>query len=139
MAVRIDKWLWAVRLFKTRSAANDACSSGRVKIDGSTAKPAQRVKVDNIVTVRTRGVTRTYQVNRVIDKRVGAAIAIDCYQDQTPPETLAKVSNRNKGGRSGGFGPDRGDAAWAERERGAGRPTKRDRRQMDKFLGQNKQ
>ena len=69
--VRIDKWLWAVRLFKTRSAANDACSSGRVRVGGSPAKPAHRVKVGDRVAIRTRGVTRTYRVDRLIEKRVG--------------------------------------------------------------------
>lgn len=123
--VRIDKWLWAVRLFKTRSAANDACSSGRVRIDGTAAKPASRVSVGDELTVRTRGVTRTYRVDKLIEKRVGAAIAVECYEDLTPADALPRP--RTKG--------ERIDAAWAERSRGAGRPTKRDRRQMEKFLG----
>lgn len=127
--VRIDKWLWAVRLFKTRASANDACSSGRVRIDGSPAKPSQRVKVGNEITVRTRGITRTYRCDKVIEKRVGAPVAAECYEDLTPPEALPKP----KVGSS-----DRIDAAWAERERGSGRPTKRDRRQMEALLGMKK-
>lgn len=126
--VRIDKWLWAVRILKTRSAANDACSSGRVRLQGSPAKPAQRVQVGNEITVRTRGFTRTYRVDRVIEKRVGAAVAVECYEDLTPPEALPKPRSSQ----------ERVDAAWAERNRGSGRPTKRDRRQMDKFLGQRR-
>ena len=126
--VRIDKWLWSVRLFKTRSAANDACSSGRVRIGGSPAKPAHRVTVGDEVAVRTRGLTRTYRVDRVIEKRVGAAIAAECYEDLTPPDVVPPAPNRQA----------RIDAAWAERARGAGRPTKRDRREMDKFLGRRK-
>lgn len=126
--VRIDKWLWAVRIFKTRSAANDACSSGRVRVGGGPAKPAQRITVDDEVAVRTRGVTRTYRVSKVIDKRVGAAIAAECYEDLSPPEARPPARSRRQ----------RIDAAWAERTRGSGRPTKRDRRQIDKFLGRRK-
>lgn len=125
-AVRVDKWLWAVRIFKTRSAANDACGKGRVRIGESAAKPAHRVRVGDQVAVRIRGVTRTYRVDEVIDKRVGAAVAAECYQDLTPPEALP-APTRKKG--------ERIEAAWAERDRGSGRPTKRDRRQMQKFLG----
>jgi len=123
--VRVDKWLWSVRIFKTRSAAGDACSTGRVRVGGSPAKPAQRVRVGDEIRVRTRGVTRTYQVNKLIEKRVGAEPASECYDDLTPPEALPTPRRR---------GSERIDAAWAERERGAGRPTKRDRRQMEKFL-----
>lgn len=126
--VRIDKWLWAVRIFKTRSAANEACSSGRVRVGGDPAKPAQRVSVGDEVAVRTRGVTRTYRVTKVIDKRVGAAIAVECYDDLSPPETRQPARPGNQ----------RIDAAWAERARGSGRPTKRDRRRMEKFLGRRK-
>jgi len=126
--VRIDKWLWAVRLFKTRTAANDACSSGRVRIDGTPAKPASRLAVGNELTVRTRGVTRTYRVEKLIEKRVGAAVAVECYEDLTPPEALPKKRSD----------AERIDAAWAERGRGAGRPTKRDRRQMEKFVGRKR-
>jgi len=125
--VRIDKWLWAVRIFKTRSSANDACSSGRVRVDDSPAKPSQRVKVDNVITVRTRGVTRTYRCVKIIEKRVGAPVAVECYEDLTPPDALPKPRRRDDDGRI--------DAAWAERERGSGRPTKRDRRQMEALLG----
>ena len=126
--VRIDKWLWAVRLFKTRSAANDACSSGRVRVAGAPAKPAHRVKVGDEIAVRTRGVTRTYRVIEVIEKRVGAAIAVECFEDLTPPDERPGPTDRRT----------RIDAAWAERGRGAGRPTKRERREMEKFLGRRK-
>lgn len=126
--VRIDKWLWAVRIFKTRTAANDACSSGRVRVGGSPAKPAQRISVGDEVAVRTRGVTRTYRVAKLIDKRVGAAVAAECYEDLTPPEARPPARSRQQ----------RIDAAWAERARGSGRPTKRDRRQMERFLGRRK-
>ncbi|MGZ0176025.1 MAG: RNA-binding S4 domain-containing protein [Acidimicrobiales bacterium] len=121
--VRIDKWLWAVRLYKTRASANEACSSGRVRINGSPAKPAHRVKIGDIIVSRRKGFSSTYQVVTVIEKRVGAPVAVECYVDETPEEDKPKP-------RSTG---ERIDAAWAERATGTGRPTKRDRRQMEKF------
>ena len=126
--VRVDKWLWSVRLYKTRAAANDACSSGRVRINGSPAKPAHRVRVGDQVVTRSRGFSSTYQVTKIIEKRVGAAIAVECYVDETPEDAKPKPRSMN----------DRIDAAWAERSSGAGRPTKRDRRQMEKFLNSGK-
>ena len=126
--VRIDKWLWAVRLYKTRAAANEACSSGRVRINGSPAKPAQRVKIGDTVVSRRRGFSSTYQVVRVIAKRVGAPVAVECYIDETPEEDKPKPRSID----------ERIDAAWAERSVGSGRPTKRDRRQMEKFLNAGK-
>lgn len=126
--VRIDKWLWAVRVYKTRAAANDACSSGRVRVNGSPAKPAHRVKVGDTIVCRRRGLSSTYRVERVIEKRVGAAIAVDCVTDLTPPEDRPQARSMD----------ERIDAAWAERNVGSGRPTKRDRRQMEKFLNSSK-
>ncbi len=126
--VRIDKWLWAVRIYKTRAAANEACSSGRVRINASPAKPASRVNLGDVITTRKRGFTNTYRVDRLISKRVGAAIAVECYTDETPEEDRPKPRSLD----------DRVDAAWAERTTGTGRPTKRDRRQMEKFLGAEK-
>lgn len=126
--VRVDKWLWAVRLFKTRSAAGEACSKGRVRVGGDPAKPARRVQVGDEVVVRRRGFSSTYTVDRIIEKRVGAAVAVDCYTDLTPDEDKPKPRTRT----------ERIDAAWAERSRGMGRPTKRDRRQMEKFLGRRR-
>lgn len=126
--VRLDKWLWAVRLYKTRAAANDACSSGRVRINGVPAKPAHRVRVNDVVVTRKKGFSSTYQVDKVIEKRVGAPVAVECYTDQTPDDAKPKPRSMN----------NRIDAAWAERSSGAGRPTKRDRRQMEKFLNSGK-
>lgn len=126
--VRVDKWLWAVRLYKTRAAANEACSKGRVRINDSPAKPAQRVNVGDVVITRKRGFSSTYRVDRLIEKRVGAAVAGECYTDQTPEEDRPKPRSMD----------ERIDAAWAERSSGAGRPTKRDRRQMEKFLRSDK-
>jgi len=126
--VRIDKWLWAVRVYKTRSAANEACSMGRIRVNGTSAKPAHRVHVGDTVTSRRRGFTRTFRVERVIEKRVGAAVAEECVTDLTPPEDRPKQRSMDQ----------RIDAAWAERSSGSGRPTKRDRRQMEKFLNSDR-
>ncbi len=126
--VRIDKWLWAVRLYKTRAAANEACSTGRVRLNGSSAKPASKVAVGDVIVTRRRGLSSTYQVDKVIEKRVGAAAAADCFTDQTPEEDRPKSRSLD----------ERIDAAWAERTTGTGRPTKRDRRQIEKFLRADK-
>lgn len=126
--IRVDKWLWSVRLYKTRTAAGDACSTGKVRIDGEPAKSARRVSAGNVITVRRRGYTNTYRVEKVIEKRVGADIAATCYTDLTPDDEKPKPRSS----------AERVDAAWAERSRGAGRPTKRDRRQMEKMFGNPK-
>lgn len=126
--IRVDKWLWTVRLFKTRTAAGDACSTGKVRIDGEPAKSARRVSAGNVITVRRKGYTNTYKVEKVIPKRVGADIAATCYTDLTPDDERPEPRSRAQ----------RVDAAWAERTRGAGRPTKRDRRQMEKMFGNPK-
>ena len=128
--VRLDKWLWAVRVFKTRSAAREACVSGRVRVGGAPAKPAHRVRAGDEITVRRRGFTSTFRVDKVIEKRVGAAVAAECVTDLTPPDERPQPRRRSQS--------ERIDAAWAERTRGSGRPTKRERRQMDKFLGKRR-
>jgi len=116
--VRLDVWLWSVRLFKTRSAANKAVQGGHVRLNGSPAKPAHTVVPGDVVTVREPGWGRRYEGTQLIAKRVGAPVARTCYVDQSPPrpEYLAA-------------GP------VARRDRGAGRPTKRDRREIDRLLG----
>lgn len=115
---RVDKWLWAVRAFRTRTAATDACAAGRVTVDGEVAKPATRVAVGQEVRVRRTDRVLVYGVREVIAKRVGAARAADCVEDRSPP---APVVERVEA------------AVW--RERGAGRPTKRDRRETDRLRG----
>ncbi|WP_033219149.1 RNA-binding S4 domain-containing protein [Kitasatospora phosalacinea] len=116
-SVRIDSWIWAVRLIKTRSAAGAACRAGHVKVNGATAKPAQHVKPGYDVRVRVEGRERVVRVVRPIAKRVGAPVAETCYVDHSPPP------------------PPREErpAAVARRERGAGRPTKRERRDLDRL------
>lgn len=118
MATRLDVWLWSVRLFKTRSAANKAVNGGHVRLNDVPVKPAHTVVPGDVVTVREPGWTRRYEVTQLINKRVGAPIAQRCYVDQSPPrpEYLAA-------------------GAVARRDRGAGRPTKRDRREIDRLTG----
>lgn len=123
--VRLDKWLWAVRLFKTRSQAADACSSGKVKIDGTAAKPAHAVKTGMEFTLRKSGVLYRYKVEKVIDKRVSAVLAGECYEDLTPAEELAKLVTRPQGSVF--------VQTTTHRPKGAGRPTKKDRRDIDRL------
>lgn len=113
---RVDQWLWAVRLYKTRSLATAACRGGHVRVNGSPAKAATPVRVGDQVQTRLDHRDRILEVVRVIDKRVGAPVAAECLIDHSPPP------------------PPSGDVAGlATRERGAGRPTKRDRREIDRF------
>lgn len=118
---RVDKWLWAVRVFKTRTAATDACAAGRVSVDGEVAKPATRIGVGQEVRVRRRDGLVVLGVVEVISKRVGAPRAAACIEDRSPPAPPV----------------DRSALTVADvlRQRGAGRPTKRDRRQTDRLRG----
>jgi ribosome-associated heat shock protein Hsp15 len=112
---RVDRWLWSVRLYKTRSAATDACAGGHVRVNGSPAKPATAVRLGDRVEANVHGRRRILEVARVIDKRVGAPVAAKCVVDHSPPP------------------PPREERAPFSREVGAGRPTKRERRQLDRF------
>ncbi|MBP2338885.1 RNA-binding S4 domain-containing protein [Saccharothrix coeruleofusca] len=114
-STRVDRWLWAVRLTKTRNDAAAACRGGHVRVNDRPAKPATVVVPGDEVRARVNGTTRIVEVVRVIQKRVGAADAATCFLDRTPaPPPIAA-------------------APVAHRERGAGRPTKRERRVLDKF------
>lgn len=118
--VRIDKWLWAVRLFKTRSLATEECKKGRVTIDGVTVKPSRVPKPGDIIKVRKNPVTYSYRVIGLIGKRIGAKLVHEYVEDITPPEELKILEMRQQ---MGSF----------ERDRGAGRPTKKDRRDLDRL------
>ena len=114
--VRIDRWLWAVRLYKTRSNATDACRGGHVRVNGAPAKAAASVRVGDRVTARVNGDERILEVVRLIDKRVSAAVAAECLVHHSPPPA-----------------PREFIAPAFVRDPAAGRPTKKERRQLDRF------
>lgn len=120
--VRIDKWLWSVRIFKSRTIATDACKEGKVKFNGITAKSSQLIQVGDQLEVKKEGFNMQYKVLNLIEKRVAAPIAQACYQDLTPEEELNKFKEWFVGKSGAEF-----------RERGAGRPTKKERRVIDDF------
>ncbi|HMG14318.1 MAG TPA: RNA-binding S4 domain-containing protein [Saprospiraceae bacterium] len=120
--VRIDKWLWSVRIFKTRTVATDACKSGKVLVNESSVKPSYITKQNEILTVKKNGFNFQYKVIELIDKRVGSPIALTCYEDITPADELKKFEAWFLAGKKGEF-----------REKGTGRPTKKDRRLIDTF------
>ncbi len=115
---RVDRWVWAVRLTRTRALAAAACRAGHVKVNGDRAKPATTIRVGDEVRVRSEGVERIVDVARIIEKRVGPAVAAECLVDRTPAPVPAAEA-------PGG----------AVRDRGAGRPTKRDRREIARLRG----
>lgn len=113
---RVDRWLWAVRVFKTRTLATEACRGGHVRVNGSPAKPATTVRVGDRIEVTVHHQRRSLEVAQIVDKRVGPPVAATCLVDHTPPTP-----------------PSERTEAVFSRERGAGRPTKRDRRKLDRF------
>ena len=119
---RIDKWLWSVRIYKTRTIASDEVRSGKVKINQTNAKPASNVQTGDTVIVKKNGFNFQFKVLEIIEKRVAAPIAQQCYQDQTPVEELNKYQDWFVGK----YGAE-------VRDKGAGRPTKKDRREIDDF------
>ena len=116
LSTRVDKWLWSVRLYSTRSQATAACNGGHVQINGNAAKPSSLVRVGDSVEAYSREVHRILVVQQIIEKRVGAAVAVECYSDQTPPAPPAELR-----------------VQIAVRDSGSGRPTKKDRRDLEKF------
>lgn len=117
---RIDKYLWAVRLFKTRSDAAEACRSGRVSVGGATAKPSREIRVGEIVSIRKPPVTYSYRVLAVVSSRVGAPLVAGLIEDCTPDSELAKL--------------EAAALSDGHRDRGTGRPTKKDRRELEKIF-----
>ncbi|WP_390897488.1 RNA-binding S4 domain-containing protein [Streptomyces justiciae] len=116
--VRVDSWIWSVRLIKTRSAGAAACKGGHVRVNGERVKPAHSVRVGDEVRLVHEGRERIVVVKRLIRKRVGAPVAVQCYVDNSPPPP-----------------PREAVAPAGIRDRGAGRPTKRDRRDMERLRG----
>ena len=118
---RIDKWLWAARIFKTRSIAADACKNGRVTIEGVNVKPSRVVKAGEVVAVRKPPVTYSFKILKTIEQRVGAKLLPEIYENVTTPDQYELLEmNRISG--------------FVDRARGTGRPTKKDRRAMDEFF-----
>ena len=118
--VRVDKFLWAVRIFKTRSQAADACRKGKVLIHNAPVKPSRFVHVHDRITVKKLPVVYTYQVKELLHKRVGAKLVADYVEDLTPEEEKIKLKIEQKN-------------AFFVRDKGAGRPTKKERREMEKI------
>ncbi|MFH8975593.1 RNA-binding S4 domain-containing protein [Streptomyces sp. NPDC017890] len=116
--VRVDSWIWAVRLIKTRSLGATACRGGHVRVNGERVKPAYSLRVGDEVRLRQEGRERVVVVKRLIRKRVGAPVATQCYIDNSPPPP-----------------PREAVAPAGIRDRGAGRPTKRDRRELERLRG----
>ncbi len=114
-ATRVDRWLWSVRLYTTRSEATEACRGGHVRVNRASAKPAASVKIGDEVTAFAGGRERIVEVVRLIDKRVGAPVAAECYLDHSPPPP-----------------PKDYVAPLFRRDPSTGRPTKRDRRRLDR-------
>ena len=119
---RIDKWLWAARIFKTRSLAADACKNGRVSIGNVNVKPSHMVKVGETVNVRKPPVTYSFKILKTIEQRVGAKLIPEIYENVTAPDQYELLEmNRISG--------------FVDRARGTGRPTKKERRALDAFIG----
>ncbi|MEZ4888886.1 MAG: RNA-binding S4 domain-containing protein [Chitinophagales bacterium] len=123
--VRVDKWLWAVRVFKTRTLASDACKAGRVKIEGKSVKSSRMVQVGDTISSQKGQEKKVLKVVKLIEKRVSAKLAVECYEDFSPPPIPRTPSELQK------------SAFWeypaGTRERGTGRPTKKERRVLDDF------
>jgi ribosome-associated heat shock protein Hsp15 len=122
-SVRVDKWLWAVRVFRTRTAATAACTGGRVTVQGEPAKPATRLTVGDRVGIRRPDRTLVYEVVELVERRGSAAVAAGCFRDESPAAAGRPSAQQAPPG--------------AARARGEGRPTKRDRRQIDRLRGRN--
>jgi ribosome-associated heat shock protein Hsp15 len=120
--VRIDKFLWAVRVFKTRSIASEACRRGRIIINSTQVKPSRSVFKDEIVTIKKLPITFTYRIIEPIENRVAAKLVSKYIEDLTPQEEKIKLDIRFTGFTS-------------YREKGLGRPTKKERRNLDRFIG----
>lgn len=117
---RIDKWLWAIRAFKTRSQATEACRSGKVKVDGQAVKPSREVRTGMVIFIQTGPVLRSIKVIELLHNRVGAKLVPIYMEDLTPAEEYHKLELIR--------------ASYVQRPRGSGRPTKKERRDIDSWL-----
>lgn len=119
---RIDKWLWAARIFKTRSIAADACKNGRVTVGGTNVKPSRMVKVGETVSVRKPPIIYSFKILQAIEQRVGAKLIPQVYENVTTPDQYELLEMTRISG-------------FVDRARGTGRPTKKERRSLDAFIG----
>ena len=117
---RIDKWMWAVRIFKTRTIAAEACKKGRININGALAKAARTVKPGDVIQVRKPPVTYSFKVLQAIEKRVGAKLVAEMMENVTTPDQYELLEMSRISG-------------FVDRAKGAGRPTKKDRRNLEEF------
>lgn len=122
--VRIDKWLWAMRVFKTRTIATEACKKGRVEISGTTVKPSRTIKIGDIINVRKPPITYTFRVLGLTENRLGAKLVPDYLENITPKEQYDLLEMTRISG-------------FVDRQKGLGRPTKRDAREMAQFKEQS--
>ena len=118
---RIDKWLWAARIFKTRSIACDACKNGRVTIGGVDMKPSRTIKVGDVINVKKPPITYSFKVLKTIEQRVGAKLLPEIYENVTDPKQYELLEMSRISG-------------FVDRARGTGRPTKKERRALDAFV-----
>jgi ribosome-associated heat shock protein Hsp15 len=125
MAIRIDQWLWAARLFKTRSLANQACRGGRVQVTGKAVKPAHPVRTGEVVSIKQPPIVRQYLVKNLAVKRVSAALSRELIEEITPAADLEKLAQARR---------DPLSLIFATRGKGSGRPTKKERRHLEKLI-----
>ena len=121
--VRIDKWMWATRIFKTRTIAAEACKKGRVSVSGTTVKPSRTIKIGDIIQVRKPPVTYSFKVLALTENRMGAKLVPEFLENETPPEQMEILELSRISG-------------FINRSKGMGRPTKRDSRELKKFTEQ---
>lgn len=121
MEARIDKWLWAARIFKTRSLAADACKNGRITFNGSTIKPSRMIKEGDTIHVKKSPITYSFKVLKAIEQRVGAKLIPEIYENVTDPKQYELLEMSRISG-------------FVDRARGTGRPTKKERRALDAFV-----
>ncbi|MDD2474816.1 MAG: S4 domain-containing protein [Dysgonamonadaceae bacterium] len=119
-AVRIDKWLWAVRIFKTRTIASEACKKGRILIDNNSVKSSRMIRIGDVVQVKKPPIIYSFKVLDLSQKRMGAKLVTNFMENVTPPEEY-EILELNK------------LSGFIDRQRGSGRPTKKDRRDLEQF------
>jgi ribosome-associated heat shock protein Hsp15 len=120
--IRVDKWLWGVRIFKSRTIATDVCKSNKVKLNGAVVKPSALVGIGDMLEVKKENFNMQYKVLGIVQTRVSAALAVPCYENLTPEDELKKFDSWFLG-----------QSGNEHRDKGVGRPTKKDRREIDDF------